>query len=228
MFRFRRVACVAVFLFSVFTAANAQTGILADRLSPAHRKTWEELKQIILAEDAGGKALHPTMNALFNQLQASNHVIYLEFDDGRSSCRCWAGNFTIEQLDPLGIRHVAVIKLYLQNIKLAGTDRVKKSKVEFVPLAGLPTLDRYAEVLGHEMAHAVDILFDQERAVMVDQAVRETSQAVEQRLHNKSQKLELETERAQQLRDAFFDTLEKPAVLAEEQVWRELSHRLRG
>jgi hypothetical protein len=221
MFRPGQAVYVALLLLLASTAANAETGIRLDRLSPKHLKLWEAIRQIIVAEDADGITLHPKLRNLFDQLQTSNHEIYLEFDEIDSKRNCLAGQFLIEQLDPAGLRNVGVIKLYLRNIDHASTDPPPTLKNEFLPLVGLRKLDRYAEVLGHEMAHAVDILFNPERASLVDDFLKKTDQLVERCLHSK--KIEPELERELRQRDAFLNELEKPALIAEEQVWQELT-----
>ena len=223
MFRSGQAGYVALVLLLVATAANAETGINLDRLSPKHRKTWEAIKQVILAENADGTSLHPVLRHLFEQIQTSNHTIYLEFDESDGGCHCLAGVFTIEQLDPAGSRNVGVIKLYLRNIEQASTDPPAGLKDEFIPMAGLKKLDRYAEVFGHELAHAVDILFNQERAVLVQSILNKTDQVIQKRIHSKDIKPEWEVELRQ--RDAFFSELEKPALTAEEEIWRELRHK---
>lgn len=225
MFRVVQAGCIALILFLGATAANAQTGIRLDRLSPGHLKLWEALRRVIVAENADGIPLHPKLRSLFEQLQTSNQTIYLEFDDPNTGCQCVVGQFLIEQLDTVSGRNVGVIKLYPKVIQHASTDPLATQKYRFVPLAGLNKLNRYAEVLGHEMAHAVDILFNQERASMVYDVLKRTDGVLEQRLHNKTFAPELESLLRE--RDAFLRELEHPALIAEEQVWRELtnSHR---
>jgi hypothetical protein len=201
--------------------SDLASGVLLDRLSARHHKTWHAIRKVIYAGDADGKPLHPMLTSLLEQLQTSNHSVYLEFDDSRAGCRCTAGEFSIERVDPEGSRNVAVIKLYLRIIEQAPAPARANPKHVFAPLAGLNKLDRYAEVLGHEMAHAVDILFSPERAKRVDEAFKKSDQVIQQRLHPNG-KIEPQMERALQERDAFLQELEKPAGIAEAIVWREL------
>ena len=235
MFRFRQAGEVALVLLVTFIASNVQaqiikrydtgsdlaSGVLLDRLSARHHKTWHAIRKVIYAEDADGKPLHPKLKGLFEQLQTSDHSVYLEFDDSLAGCRCVAGKFSIERVNPEGSRNVAVIKLYLRIIERASAPARANLKDGFAPLAGLNKLDRYAEVLGHEMAHAVDILFSPERAKWVDEVFRKSDQVIQQRLRRKGN-IEPEMERALQERDAFLLELEKPAGTAEAMVWREL------
>jgi hypothetical protein len=235
MLGFRQAGAVALVLLVTFIASNVQaqiikqddarsdvaSGILLDRLSARHCKTWHKIRQVIYAEDADGKPLHSLLKALFEQLQNSEHSVYLQFDDSRAFGRSIAGKFSIERLDPEGTRNVGENKQYLRNIEHAMAPPRANLKDGFVPLAGLNKLDRYVEVLGHEMAHAVDILFTPERANLVDGILRKSNQVIQQRLHRKG-RIEPEEERVLHERDAVLNELEKPAVLTEEMVWREL------
>lgn len=242
MFRFLQAGEVALVLLVTFTASNVQaqvtkqddgrsdfaSGVLLDRLPARHHKTWHAIRQVIYAEDADGTPLHPMLKGLLEQLQRSDHSVYLEFDDSRAGCRCVAGRFSIERVDPEGARNVAVIKLYLRNIERASAPSRASLKDGFAPLAGLNKLDRYAEVFGHEMAHAVNILFSPERARRVNEVITKSDQVVQERVRRKG-RLEPEVERALKEFDAFINELEKPAVMAEAVVWRELiqSQRMR-
>ena len=98
---------------------------------------------------------------------------------------------------------MAVIKLYLRNIEDVSPPLQSNLKDGFVPFAGLNKLDRYAEVLGHEMAHAVDILFTPDLANQVDEVLRKSDQAIQQLLNRKG-RIEPEMERILQKRDAFL------------------------
>ncbi len=235
MFRFRQAGEVALLLLATIIATNVKaqiikeddarsdvaSGILLDRLSAKHCKTWQKIRQVIYAEDADGKLLHPLLKALLEQLQNSDHSVYVEFDDSPAFGRSIAGKFSIERLDPEGSRNVGVIKLYLHNIEHATVPNPANLKDGFAPLAGLNTLDRYVEVFGHEMAHAVDILFNPERANLVDEILRKSNKVIQQRLQRKG-RIEPEEEQVLHERDAVLNELEKPAVLTEEMVWREL------
>ena len=234
MLGFRQTGAVALVLLT-FIASNVQaqiikqddagsdvaSGVLLDRLSAKHCKTWDKIRQVIYAEDAAGKPLHPFLKTLFEQLQNSDHSVYLEFEESRAFGRSIAGKFSIERLDPEGSRNVGVIKLYLRNIEHAMVPNRANLKDGFAPFAGLNKLDRYVEVFGHEMAHAVDILFTPERANLVDEILTKSNQVIQQRLQRKG-RIEPEEQRVLHERDAVLNELEKPAVLTEEMVWREL------
>jgi hypothetical protein len=235
MFRLRQVGDVACVLLLVFIASNVHarsidqnhvgddfaSGVLIDRLSYRHQKIWWAIRQIIYSEDADGNALHPRLRGLFEQLHTSGHSIHLEFDESHTGCHCKVGEFLLEKLDPEGSRNVAVIKLYLSNIDNAPSPLLANPKDNFVPFAGLNKLDRYVEVLGHEMGHAADILFTPDLANLVDEVLKESDYAIQERLSRKG-RLEPEFEQKLLERDAFLTELEKPARIAEAMIWREL------
>ena len=236
MFRSRQPGRVVVVLLICFLAVTVpaksleqndvsrdiESGILLDRLSLKQQQTWQAIKQIIYSKDSDGKLLHPTLRRLFEQLQTSKHSIYMEFYILRSGCGCTGGTFSIERLDPERARHVAVIRLYLRNIEHAVTPGRPKLSGNFIPLDGLGKLDRYAEVLAHEMAHAIDILFNQERARLVFETLRRLDLVKEELLHLKSQRIEPEMKQTLQECDDLLNELEKPARIVEAIVWREL------
>jgi len=132
------------------------------------------------------------------------------------------GSFAIERLDPEGISHVAVIKLRLENIDRAVAPTSSNLSGPFIPFAGLSKTDRYTEVFAHEMGHAVDILFNQPRAVALDEILRNTNVIVQDQLQRAKGLIDPELMVEILRRDAFLNELEKPAESAEAAVWREL------
>jgi hypothetical protein len=233
MFRARHAGLVVVLLISFLVvtvqarsleqndiSGDIASGILLDRLSLKQQQTWQTIKQIIYSKDADGILLHPTLRSLFEQLETSKHSIYLEFYNLRSGCT--AGTFAIERLDPEGDRHVAVIRLYLRTIEHAASPERPNLTGDFVPLAGLKKLDRYTEVLAHEMAHAIDILFNQDRALLVFEMLRKLDLVKEELLHLEFHSIEPEVKETLQEYDHLIHELDKPARIAEEIVWREL------
>jgi len=199
-----------------------QHGILLNRLSSKQLKLWLTIKSSIYAQSNAGEFLHPTLKALFDQLQNSDHRVFVEFESTRGLSRYVAGTFGIERLDPSGMSHIAVIKLRLENIDCAAAPTSSNLSGPFIPFAGLGKQDRYTEVFAHEMAHAVDILFDQPRATALDEILRNTDVIVQEQLRRakglSDPKAMLEILR----RDTFLNELEKPAESAEAMVWREL------
>src|SRR5262245_15155697 len=153
----------------------ADTNIITDRLAGKDLRRWEAIKRIVFAEDIEGQPLHPTLRGLWEKLERSGHTIYIEMRGMGRAISNTAGVFHIERLDPEGVRHVAIIRLYPEIIDRAYVGQ--NAGVEgFIPFQGLSREERYAEVLGHEMAHAVHILCDPARARMVKEVVQETNE----------------------------------------------------
>ena len=152
------------------------TNIITDRLTGKDLRRWEAIKRIVFAEDIEGQPLHPTLRSLWDQLERSGHVIYIEMRGMGRAISNTAGVFHIERLDPEGLKHVAIIRLYPETIDRAYVGPAAGAPEGFIPFQGLSKEERYAEVLGHEMAHAVDILSDLARARMVKEVVQETNE----------------------------------------------------
>ena len=146
------------------------SGLLTDRLSAEQLERWREIERLVLAEDARGGPLYPTLRGLWEWADASGHAIYLELPESSQVSLSIAGMFKIERLDPQGARHVVVIRLYLENIDRARLGPKVARKGGFVPFKKLGKVECYAEVLGHELVHTADILSDPERARLVEEA----------------------------------------------------------
>jgi len=80
------------------------------------------------------------------------------------------GVFEVERVDPAGLRHVAVIRLCPRNIELARTRTAPDAIVPFVRFDGLTEVERFAEVLAHELAHAEYFLESPEHLAQVEAA----------------------------------------------------------
>ena len=200
----------------------AATNIITDRLTDKDLRRWEAIKRIVFAEDIEGQPSHPTLRGLWEKLERSGHIIYIEMRGRGRAISNTAGIFHIERLDPEGMRHVAIIRLYPEVIDRAYVGPAAGEE-GFIPFQGLSREERYAEVLGHEMAHAVHILSDPARARMVKEVVQETNELF---LSYGRQfgyaNVGPEMQRRIAVRDALLKELEEPAEAAERLVWREL------
>jgi len=199
------------------------SNIVTDRLSSKDLRRWEKIKRIVFAEDIESQPLHPTLRGLWEQLERSGHTIYIEMRGMGRAISNTAGVFLIERLDPEGIRHVAVIRLYPETIDRAYVGPSAARPEGFIPFQGLGKEERYAEVLGHELAHAVHILGDLTRAQMVEEIVQQTNESfLSYGRRNGYAKIEPEMHRRIAIRDAFLKELEEPAEAAEMLIWREI------
>jgi hypothetical protein len=204
------------------TNSAADTNIITDRLTGKDLRRWEAIKRIVFAKDIEGQPLHPTLRGLWEKLERSGHVIYIEMRGMGRAISNTAGVFHIERLDPEGVRHVAIIRLYPETIDRAYIGPAASAE-EFIPFQGLTKEERYAEVLGHEMAHAVHILSDPARARMVKEAVQETNELfLSYGRQYGYANVGPELQRRLSLRDAFLKELEEPAEAAERLVWKEI------
>jgi hypothetical protein len=88
----------------------------------------------------------------------------------------------------------------------------------------LGKVERYAEVLGHELAHAVHILTSLDRSRLVEDMVERTNEMLLSR-QPKRKEIILSTELKRRLkrRDSLLLDLEKQAEAMEYIVWKEIT-----
>jgi hypothetical protein len=197
--------------------------IITDRLSGKDLRRWEAIKRIVFAEDFEGQPLHPTLRGLWDRLERSGHIIYIEMRGMGRAISNTAGVFHIERFDPEGQMHVAIIRLYPETIDRAYVGPTANGPEGFIPFQGLSREERYAEVFGHEMAHAVHILSDLARARLVKEVVQETNELfLSYGRRYGYENIEPELQRRIDIRDALLKELEEPADAAEMRVWREI------
>jgi hypothetical protein len=200
------------------------TGILTDRLTRKQLEKWKNITQVALAENLDGKPLYPTLHHLWDWLNLSGHAVYIELPERSGMTSGTAGSIRIEHFDPEGVRHVAIIRLYLNVIDLAYDGPSAARENGFIPFTGLGRHERYAEVLGHEMAHAVDVLSDVDLTRRVEELVEQTNDLFHSSFkRNKGLFVEPELQIRLHQRDAFLGPLEARAEMIEEAVWRELT-----
>jgi hypothetical protein len=199
------------------------TGLLINRLSAKEREQWRAIERLVFAEDSERQPLHPTLRLLWEWIDTSGHEVYIEVIRMNRVSTCTAGNFSIENFDPSGERHVAVIKLNLSNIDQAYVGPKAARANGFIPFIDLNKEERYAEVLGHEMAHAVHILTNFERTKKVVDYVEHTNELLlTQYARRKSGPLAPELKQRLSKRDALLKELEAKAETMEHVVWKEL------
>ena len=52
--------------------------IRTDRLSRKQLKAWRRIVKIVMAEDRRGRPLHPTLRQLWDAVDSSHHIVYVE------------------------------------------------------------------------------------------------------------------------------------------------------
>jgi hypothetical protein len=200
-----------------------KSGIISDRLTPSQQEVWRAIAKIAEARSGSGNALYPTLRRLWDWVSTSGHAIYINLPEGSDSTAGVAGSFTLTHFDPLGLRHEAVITLHRRTIDLAHVGSSAMRPGGFIPFMKLTRIERYVEVLGHELAHAVHILSSLERSYLVVELVERTNAAFRSSLSRKPRGQigpEMLTRLAK--RDRLLQTLESHATSVEAAIWKEL------
>lgn len=192
------------------------TGIATDRLSNSQLRVWKSIIDVVMATDRKGSYLHPTLFAIYEEVASGGHLVRIEFAPDESQCR--AAEFILERPDPDGFRHVAVIRLNLATIRHAYVPGHARYTNGLIPFAGLRDTERYAEALGHELAHAVSIFQNSELLRVCLQLKKEAAELDMNGLNAESAEQLQRLGRIAQLQRE----LEKPAEAAELHIWREL------
>ena len=205
---------------SAHVESTPETGILLDRIDGAHLRTWNAVWRIVSAKNRAGRILHPRLYGLWNEVAASGHTVYIELSDHASMTK--AGRFLVESVDPAGRRHIAVIRLNLPTIKSAYDGSAARRSDGWIPFEGLNANERFAEVLGHELAHAAKAFRDPEYWRSYLDLETESHGLV---FGNGG----LTDDRGNDERlvriAALTQRIEEPARAAEAEIWRELSQR---
>jgi hypothetical protein len=199
------------------------SGLITSRLSIKELEHWKEIERTVFAEDADRRPLHPTLLNLWKRVENSGHAVFIEIVSSTRTSTCTAGSFVIERFDPKGDKHIAAIRLNLSNIDRAAVGPGSARENGFIPFQGLSKKERYVEVLGHELAHAVDILTDLQRAGKVEEMVEKTNEILLSWRQNPiGNSLGPEINRRLSRRDELLKDLEEQAEEMEYIVWQEL------
>jgi hypothetical protein len=202
-------------------ASKSQTGFRTDRLSTKQLQIWKRIERIATARDAAGRLLHPTLANLWQKAESSGHMLFINMRT--SATENMAGKFIVEKADPEGKNHSLSIHLYLSSIDRANTSEWARRADGFIPFEKLERQKRYAEVLGHELEHAVRTIQDPGYATLSEEQDR-----VEAEFNEKSHKggkviFDGESKVRRQKLDSLSKQVEAPANAAEIEIWRELA-----
>jgi len=214
------VFCLLVISDAVVQRSYADGMIVTHRLSRSDRRIWDSIRKIVLAQDKQGRLIHPKLYELWRSVETSRHEVTVDLMDGGLSYSNQAGKFTIEAFDPSGRHHVCSIRLNLATIRRVYTKASAMRPDGFVPMAELGEMERYAEVLGHELAHAAGILQDPDYLQLYQDVQKEVAE-YERHLNHPAgiqDDQEIHLARIQIMQRAF----EKRAEAAEAEIWREL------
>jgi hypothetical protein len=196
-------------------AARAEAEIRTGGLSGRGLKTWKAILAVVEAAGPDGRPLHPTLHRLYRELDSSAHTVRLLIPDTKGSSAI-AGRFRIETLGVDG-RHEASITLNVRTIDRVLTGAADAQLVTFEKLG---RTERYAQVLGHEMAHAAWTLGDAENARLVVD-VQRRSLELARRAQTEGVAGEGFSEAIRE-NERLVRLLEEPALAAEAAITKEL------
>ena len=214
--RIQGLAGTAVSVVLVLSgAARSAAEIRTDGLSGRRLKTWTAIVAVVEAAGPDGQPLHPTLHRLYREIASSPHVVRVVIPDTTGSSAI-AGRLRLESVGKGG-RHEASRTLNLRTIDrvLTGTP-----DAQLVGFERLGRTKRYAQVLGHELAHAAWTLADPERVRLVAE--------VQARSHELARRARTEGVAAEGFSAAVAENerlvrrLEEPALAAEAAITGEL------
>ena len=210
---------------AAIAAPDTRAGIRTDRLSPRQLRVWNSIREIVFAKDRANHLLHPRLHELWQSVERSGYLIFVELPKREEGAKTKAGDMIIEKVDPGGGRHIINVRLFLSSIDRAFAEKRPPRGVDhFVPFAGLSRKARYAEVLGHELAHVESLLGDPNYLRLYSELDKELSSYTSRRKIQKGQELDQETQKQLERMDFLVNEIEKPAVAAEAEIWRELAN----
>lgn len=214
--RIQGLAGTAVSVAMVLSGAvRAEAEIRTDGLSGRQLKTWKAIVAVLEAAGPDGQPFHPTLHRLYRELDASPHAVRIVIPATKGSSAI-AGRFRVESLGSDG-RHEVSITLNLRTI-----DRVLTGSpdAQLVTFERLGRTERYAQVLGHEMAHAAWTLGDAENTRLVVD-VQRRSLELARRAQTEGVAAEGFSEAVQE-NERLVRRLEEPALAAEAAITEEL------
>ena len=199
-------------------------GLDISRLSRKDFERWKAIEKVVLAEGKNGAVLHPNLRALWQWAETSGQQIYIQMISAPAFQSNLAGSLNIEQFDHTGKCHVVVIKLYLSNIDQAVISPRTVRANGFIPFENLGKEERYAEVFGHELAHAQYILSNLLRTHLVYELIETTNDLVLVRARRNANELKSPDMLIRLLqRDELLKEMEAQAEKVEEKIWQEIS-----
>jgi len=221
--RNRWVAGTVVSVATVLSGtAWAEGGIRTDRLSEKALARWRSIVGIVMAEDAGGRPLHPSLRRLWDTVDAGDCAVFVELPDPKSRRPYILGRFAITKIDSDGRARECVLVMNLPAIDRAASGPGAARKDGFIPFAGLGKRERYAEVLGHELAHAAWSFAAAERTRLTMTLPGEVTRASRQVLAAQTEGASPEIVGHARELERLSREVEDPAEAAEAVVWAEI------
>jgi hypothetical protein len=200
----------------------APGGLRTDRLSPKQLHAWNKIVNVVMAEGRDGQPLYPTLRQLWDAVDTSGHVVHVEMSDRAGPRSYVAGRFAITRVDPEGTTHEGILILNLRAIDKASTERGATRPGGFIPFKELGKNERYAELLGHELAHAVWHLASPERARLAQGLQGELEAEMQEVLRAGGPGPDEGLRQRVAALDRLAREVEGPAETAEVAIWKEL------
>ncbi len=200
--------------------ATDSDGIRTDRLTSRQLQTWRSIERIVQAVDGSGRPLHPKLFGLWQRIQSKGHTVFIEMTEHQAPTAVGAKT-TLEKTGLDGNRRAAVIWMQLWAMDKALANRAVQRPDGLIPYNRLGKHERYAEALGHELAHAVLMLEDPGYEHLCSEYRLESAEllALLGRGHGAANP---EIMPRRQRLQSMADRIEKPAEAAEIEIWREL------
>jgi hypothetical protein len=177
----------------------------------------------VFATDHRGRVKHPVLHRLWDAVEQSGHRVFVELITDETHCSNIAAESAVEEFDPTGRSHSIRIRLFIPTIRRAYRgEQAPQDGLEFVPFAGLGHEARYAKVFGHELAHVERMLRDPEYMDLVREISAEQL-AIFAAVGGDGRPLPNPAlnERWNRIWPLVLE-VEKPALAAEAEIYREL------
>jgi hypothetical protein len=201
---------------------EAQGGFRTDRLSAKQLRTWRKIEDVVFARDNAGSLLHPKLENLWRQVESSGCSIFIEMT--AQETENMAGKFIVENPGQDGKHSVLSIHIYVSTIDKANTSNWARRADGFIPFEKLENEKRYAEVLGHELEHAVRTIQDPEYAALSGEQDRLEAEFRSRIRKEGKAAMDGNIELSRRL-DFLARQIEAPANAVEIEVWHELVQR---
>jgi hypothetical protein len=157
---------------------------------------------------------------LWRAVEQSGHSVFIELITDQRKCSNVAGETVIEKLDPTGRSHAIRVRLFIPTIdRVYAGEQPARDGMEFVPFSGLRHEERYAKVLGHELAHVARAFRDPDYLRLLDEICLEQN-AIASAVGRRGGDAALQ-QRSNRIWLLVLES-EKPAIAAEAEIRREL------
>ena len=206
--------------------ASSPGGFRTDRLSLRQIRIWNSIRRVVVAADGLGRPVHPILYGLWCTVGQSGHPVFVELITDQKKCSNLAGECAFETLDPAGRMYRIRLRLFIPTIDRAyAGEQPPQEGLVFIPFSGLSREERYAKVLGHELAHIDQAVRDPDYLRLLQEICTEQI-AIAAGVGTDGKPLSAGALRARwNLIWPLVLKSDRPAIAAEAQIYRELLTR---